>query len=191
VRQLFAGGVRLRGQAVACPAILANGTETEHEFRRSARGVWHHPLQHEQQQSFAKAPRLNGKGAKEDKHRHAKGCEMRAIGGKHWRKRAADMRKLTLISVLLFAASPAAAQSTHQPLGAGGQTNTSSLPNTGVICEEEITATFCNVPTSPNTGGYGSSGGSPGSGPSAGSAGSIKSIPPCAAAEWPPNELCN
>jgi hypothetical protein len=84
-----------------------------------------------------------------------------------------------------------AAMRLAQPLGAGGQTNTSSLPNTGVICEEEITATFCNVATSPNAGGYGSSGGSPGSGPSAGSAGSIKSIPPCAAAEWPPNELCN
>jgi hypothetical protein len=63
------------------------------------------------------------------------------------------MKKLALIAVLLLAASPVAAQ--QQPLGAGGQTNASILPNTGVICEEEMTATFCNVPTSPNTGGFG------------------------------------
>ena len=64
------------------------------------------------------------------------------------------MKKLALIAALLLA-SPVAAQSLQQPLGAGGQTNTSQLPNTGVICEEEITATFCNVPTSPSHGGYG------------------------------------
>ena len=67
------------------------------------------------------------------------------------------MKKLALVTALLlatllFATSPFAAQQRQQPLGAGGQTNTSSLPNTGVICQELMTATFCNVPTSPNTG---------------------------------------
>jgi hypothetical protein len=62
-----------------------------------------------------------------------------------------------------LAASPVAAQS-PQALGAGGQTNTSQLPNTGVICQEEIAATFCNVPSSPSNGGYGSRGGSGSSG---------------------------
>jgi hypothetical protein len=96
------------------------------------------------------------------------------------------MKKLALIAALLLA-SPVAAQSPQQPLGAGGQTNTSQLPNTGVICEEEITATFCNVPTSPSHGGYGSSSGS---GSSGGAAVVTPSIPPCSA--FPPaNELCN
>jgi hypothetical protein len=96
------------------------------------------------------------------------------------------MKKLALIAALLLA-SPVAAQSPQQPLGAGGQTNTSQLPNTGVICEEEITATFCNVPTSPSHGGYGSSSGSASSG---GAAAVTPSIPPCSA--FPPaNELCN
>src|ERR1700730_5527141 len=66
------------------------------------------------------------------------------------------MRKLALIAALLLAASPVAAQSPQQPLGAGGQTNTSQLTNTGVICTEAMLGTFCNVPTSPNTNGYGS-----------------------------------
>ena len=111
------------------------------------------------------------------------------------------MKKFTLIAALLLAASPVAAQSVQQPLGAGGQTNTSSLPNTGVICIEEMTATFCNVPTSPSHGGYGSSGfvgssarsglsaGSGVSGPT-GSAAPSAAIPTCQ--EFPPaNELCN
>jgi hypothetical protein len=63
------------------------------------------------------------------------------------------MKKLVLIAALVLAASPVAAQ--RQPLGAGGQANTSQLFNTGVICQEEIAATFCNVPTSPSRGGYG------------------------------------
>jgi hypothetical protein len=67
----------------------------------------------------------------------------------------AHMKKLAVIAALLMAASPVAAQSPQQPLGAGGQTNNSQLPNTGVGCTEEIIATFCNVPTSPNSRGYG------------------------------------
>ena len=73
------------------------------------------------------------------------------------------MKKLAVIAALLMAASPVAAQSPQQPLGAGGQTNNSQLPNTGVGCTEEIIATFCNVPTSPNSRGYGSSSGATGS----------------------------
>jgi len=78
------------------------------------------------------------------------------------------MTKATLIAALLLTASPVAAQSPQQPLGAAGQTNTSSLPNTGVICQEEMTATFCNVPTSQNASGYGSGGGGSGSSSGAG-----------------------
>jgi hypothetical protein len=99
------------------------------------------------------------------------------------------MKKLALIAALLLAASPVAAQ--QQPLGAGGQTNTSLLPNTGVICIEEITATFCNVPSSPSHRGYGSTAGSGAASASSGGAGSnTSSIPICP--EFPPaNELCN
>jgi hypothetical protein len=46
------------------------------------------------------------------------------------------MRKFTLIAALLLTASPVAAQSVQQPLGAGGQTNNSTLTDTGVICLE-------------------------------------------------------
>jgi hypothetical protein len=114
------------------------------------------------------------------------------------------MKKLSLIAALLLAASPVAAQSRQQALGAGGQTNNSPLANTGIICEQEITATFCNVATSPNNRGYGSSRGSISSGGSASGGGytssagsassgvagsSTSSIPPCGAFP-PPNELC-
>jgi len=103
------------------------------------------------------------------------------------------MKKLALIAALLLVASPVAAQSRQQPLGAGGQTNNSQVPNNGVICEEEMTATFCNVPTSPNSAGYGSSGGRGSSGGSASSGGAgsnTSSIPACPG--FPPaNELCN
>jgi hypothetical protein len=111
------------------------------------------------------------------------------------------MKKLALIAGLLLAASPVAAQQAQQPLGAGGQTNNSTLTNTGVICIEEMTATFCNVATGPNHSGYGSSGSvgsSAASGSSAGSgvtgptgsAAPSPAIPTCA--EFPPpNELCN
>jgi hypothetical protein len=116
-------------------------------------------------------------------------------------KRSHTMKKLALIAALLLASSPVAAQSRQQPLGAGGQTNTSSLPNTGVICIEEMTATFCNVPSSPSHGGYGStaaSGSTAGSSSSggfsstggAGSSTPSRAIPICS--EFPPaNELCN
>ena len=103
------------------------------------------------------------------------------------------MKKLALVTALLlatllFATSPFAAQQRQQPLGAGGQTNTSSLPNTGVICQELMTATFCNVPTSPNTGGYGSGAGAAST--STGITTPSPAIPICA--EFPSaNELCN
>jgi hypothetical protein len=103
------------------------------------------------------------------------------------------MKKLVLIALLL-AASPVAAQ--QQPLGAGGQTNTSQLPNTGVICQEEITATFCNVPTAPSLGGYGSGAVSGSSAASSSGGGTGSSAPPSPSiptcSEFPPaNELCN
>jgi hypothetical protein len=104
------------------------------------------------------------------------------------------MKILALTVALLLAASPVAAQQ-QQALGAGGQINNSILPNTGLICIEEMVATFCNVPTGPNTRGYGSSatsGTSAGAGVGAVSSSSTSttSIHPCGAFP-PPNELCN
>jgi hypothetical protein len=55
---------------------------------------------------------------------------------------------------------------------------------TGVICEEEMTGTFCNASSGPSNGGYGS-------GPvTAGSSAPPASIPPCENFP-PPNKLCN
>ena len=78
-------------------------------------------------------------------------------------------------------------------------TNSSPLPDTGIVCQQEMTATFCNAPTSPNIGGFGSSRGSTssagsgtssGSGTSAGAGSNTSSISPCGS--FPPaNELCN
>ena len=100
------------------------------------------------------------------------------------------MKILALTVALLFAAPPLAAQtSQQQPLGAGGQINNSSLPNTGVICQEEMVATFCNVATGPNNAGYGTHGG-----PAATSTGITtpsKAIPACGEGVVPANELCN
>jgi hypothetical protein len=108
------------------------------------------------------------------------------------------MKKLALISALLFAASPAAAQvatSQSEALSAGTQ-----APTTDVQCTEEMTATFCNVASGPSEGGYGSSLSSTGvstsgsgSGTSVSASGggaSLSSIPPCPS-EPPFNELCN
>jgi len=75
---------------------------------------------------------------------------------------------------------------------------TSSAPTTGTFCIEEMTATFCNVPTGPNTNGYGSVGGvstsgggsSSGSTASAGTGVNTSSLPPCMR-EPAANELCN
>jgi hypothetical protein len=105
---------------------------------------------------------------------------------------AQRMKKLALIVALLSVASPVAAQVVtsggQQQFGVqGGQLAPSQGPITGVICDEEITATFCNVPTGPNTNGYGSSGGS---GSSGGAGSNTSSIPPCPE-EPPANELCN
>ena len=117
------------------------------------------------------------------------------------------MKMFALTIALLLAASPVAAQQ-QQALGAGGQINNSTLPNTGLICIEEMVATFCNLPVGPNTAGYGSStafsgssatsgtsaasGSSAGAGVGAASGGRISttSIPPCGSFP-PPNELCN
>jgi len=113
------------------------------------------------------------------------------------------MRKFALISALLLGASPAAAQVTTsltegQLGGQGIQSATSQAPTTGVLCTEEMTATFCNVPSGPSEGGYGSggvstssrSGTSSVSAPSGGASGLSGSVPPCSS-EPPFNELCN
>ena len=74
------------------------------------------------------------------------------------------MMKLALIAALLLAASPVEAQvatsnaaqgntSNAQSAGQAGQSALSQSQTTGVICEELMTATFCNVPSSPNTAG--------------------------------------
>jgi len=107
------------------------------------------------------------------------------------------MKKLALI-YLLLAASPAAAQlATSQRVqqlgGESVQTTPIEAPRTGVFCIEEMTATFCNVTTGPNTSGYGSrrvSTSSSGTASSGGSGGISPSIPPCSS-EPPFNELCN
>jgi hypothetical protein len=73
------------------------------------------------------------------------------------------MRKLALVSVLLLVASPAAAQvaasaSQQQSGGKSIQSAATEAPTTGALCTEEMTATFCNVPSGPSEGGYGSRG---------------------------------
>lgn len=115
----------------------------------------------------------------------------------------AYMKKLALISALLLAASPVAAQvamsNAQRSGGQSGSSASTQAPTTGVFCIQEMTATFCNVLTHPNTNGYGSSSvsrsssGSVSRGVSApsGGAGSVSpSIPPCPP-EPPFNELCN
>ena len=100
------------------------------------------------------------------------------------------MRKFALISALLLGASPAAAQVTTsltegQLGGQGIQSATSQAPTTGVLCTEEMTATFCNVPSGPSEGGYRSggvstssrSGTSSVSAPSGGASGLSGSVP--------------
>jgi len=122
------------------------------------------------------------------------------------------MNKFLLIAAAIFTATPAAAQlaapsgqvrsSTQGATGQVGPTGPTQAPITGVFCIEEMTATFCNVVTGPNTRGYGGRTGS-GSGSSAGTGasgtaggvgggagGGTSSIPPCAA-EPPFNELCD
>jgi uncharacterized membrane protein YgcG len=113
---------------------------------------------------------------------------------------AADMDKFAVIVALVFTASPAAAQlatpnGQAQPPTQGSTTGSVQAPITGVFCIEEMTATFCNIVTGPNTGGYGARSGSGSnsgstSGSSTGPGGGTSSIPPCPA-EPPFNELCN
>jgi hypothetical protein len=103
------------------------------------------------------------------------------------------MKKLALVAALILAASPAAAQvatSNAQELsgqelsGEGALPAPLQAPVTGVICEEEMTATFCNVPTAPSNGGYSSGS------VTVGSSAPPASTPPCGDFP-PPNELCN
>ena len=101
------------------------------------------------------------------------------------------MKILALTVALLFAAWPVAAQTsqTQQPLGANGQRNNSTLTNTGVICQEEMVATFCNVATGPNNAGYGTHGGAAAT--STGITSPSPAVPACGEGAVPANELCN
>ena len=97
-----------------------------------------------------------------------------------YQRREPVMKMLALtVALLLAASSVAAQQQLQQALGAGGQINNSTLPNTGLICIQEMVATFCNLPVGPNNAGYGSStafsGSSARSGTSAGSGSSAGS----------------
>ena len=128
-------------------------------------------------------------------------------------------RLFACIAAFAVAASSAVAQVTPRVTTQNDQTQASNqggaigpsaaptqAPRTGVFCIEEMTATFCNVVTGPNTGGYGGRSGSTGGATStrggigAGSAagasatggnagGGTSSIPPCPA-QPPFNELC-
>ena len=68
-------------------------------------------------------------------------------------KRVALLALLALLSLMSGVARGGAADAAgawyKRPV------NTSTLPNTGVICQEEMVATFCNVATGPNNVGYG------------------------------------
>jgi hypothetical protein len=113
---------------------------------------------------------------------------------------AVDMNEFAIIVAFVFTASSAAAQlatpnGQAQAPTQGSTTGSVQAPITGVFCIEEMTATFCNVVTGPNTGGYGARSGSGSSGgstsrSSTGPGGGTSSIPPCPA-EPPFNELCN
>jgi hypothetical protein len=115
------------------------------------------------------------------------------------------LQLLTWAIAFLVVAFPAAAQvSTSETMQqqlsgqsefqtAAQAATTSQAPTTGVVCIEEMLATFCNVPAGPNTSGYGSSGGS-GSSSGAGSGvgtGSNASSTPICGTEPPFNELCD
>src|SRR5690242_9516999 len=112
------------------------------------------------------------------------------------------MKKLALIYALVLVASPAQLATTSEVQQLGGpavQSTATVAPPTGVFCIEEMTATFCNVTTGPNTSGYGSRSvstsssraASSGVSASSGGAGAISpSILPCSS-QPPFNELCN
>jgi hypothetical protein len=100
--------------------------------------------------------------------------------------------KLALVGVvaLFLMAPPAVAQVTtstsqlngQELSGQNGQSSQSQAPTTGIICQEEVTGTFCNAVVGP-TSGYGTTSG-------VGSNTPVASIPPCDL--FPPaNELCN
>jgi ubiquinone/menaquinone biosynthesis C-methylase UbiE len=68
--------------------------------------------------------------------------------------------KLGSVIALLLLTSPVAAQTTTSTFAATSSTSsTSSGASADEICDELMTATFCNEPTSPNTSGYGTNGG--------------------------------
>ena len=103
------------------------------------------------------------------------------------------MRLVPLTVALVALASPAVAQSVTQRdqsvanEGQSSSLSSSSGPTTGVICIEEISATFCNVVGSPSNGGFGSTSGAQGT---VGSSAVPTPIPTCGDF-WPPGEQCD
>jgi hypothetical protein len=111
---------------------------------------------------------------------------------------------LPLIAKLSPAAAQAASSNGQTQTGQAGESTSTPAPTTGVFCAEEMTATFCNVVTGPNTNGYGRSTAPSSSGTAAangagslsasssttGAGGNTSSIPPCPS-EPPFDELCN
>jgi hypothetical protein len=108
------------------------------------------------------------------------------------------LKLLSFVVVLAVTASPLAAQTggssgegsnssqggTSSQSGNSSQTGQSSQSSTtGVICEEEMTGTFCNTVTGSSSGGYGASSSSVGST-------TPTPIPACGTFA-PADELCN
>jgi hypothetical protein len=93
-------------------------------------------------------------------------------------------------SILSENDQPIASRYVERPTNVGWSSRSvSTVPssNDRRYLRKGITATFCNVPTAPNTNGYGSGGGL---GSSGGAGSNTSSIPPCP--DFPPvNELCN
>ena len=86
------------------------------------------------------------------------------------------MKKRALIVAVFMATSPAAAQVATTPNQSGLLAPTQAqAPTTGVSCAEEMTATFCNVPTGPDTDGYGTGGGRGAASGGSGAAGGLVS----------------
>lgn len=103
------------------------------------------------------------------------------------------MRLFAVTLALVILITPAAAQVVTQrdrsAFQAEGQSSPSSSPGptTGVICQEEVDATFCNAVGSPSNWGFGATSGAQGT---VGSPAVPTPIPACGNF-WPPGEQCD
>jgi hypothetical protein len=108
-------------------------------------------------------------------------------------RRCEAMRLIALTVALVPLTSAAVAQGVTQgdqsirPTEGQSSPSSSQGPTTGVICREEISATFCNVVGSPSNGGFGSTSGAQGT---VGSSADPTPTPPCGNF-WPPAEQCD